>query len=149
MVYSILFLFLLQLSFSSLPTSFTSSARRPIHSPLSSPPLPSPDFMISYSMIGELPGHAGLWESAQETAHDLYVCKYCEGWVQKLSIYYRRDLQLSTWYMVSDDTISRMSSQTYHYSEARGLDVTPKTIEKFRSGGDEQTAHLLEDILKV
>lgn len=33
--------------------------------------------------------------------------------------------------------------------EGRGLDVTPKTIEKFRSGGDEQTAVLLEDILKV
>lgn len=33
--------------------------------------------------------------------------------------------------------------------EARGLDVTPKTIEKFRGGGDKQTADLLEEILVV
>jgi uncharacterized ferritin-like protein (DUF455 family) len=38
---------------------------------------------------------------------------------------------------------------TYSVAEARGLDVTPKTIEKFRSGGDVQTANLLEEILKV
>lgn len=35
------------------------------------------------------------------------------------------------------------------YVEARGLDVTPKTIEKFRSGGDNQTGDLLEVILEV
>eukprot|EP00026_Physarum_polycephalum_P010615 Phypoly_transcript_10783.p1 GENE.Phypoly_transcript_10783~~Phypoly_transcript_10783.p1 ORF type:complete len:282 (+),score=32.97 Phypoly_transcript_10783:36-848(+) len=66
------------------------------------------------SYYGELPAHAGLWESAMETAHDLYA-------------------RLAIEHMVH---------------EARGLDVTPKTIEKFRNGGDEQTATLLEDILK-
>jgi len=65
------------------------------------------------SYYGELPAHAGLWESAQETAHDLYA-------------------RLAIEHMVH---------------EARGLDVTPKTIEKFRSGGDKQTADLLDEIL--
>lgn len=31
--------------------------------------------------------------------------------------------------------------------EARGLDVLPTTISRFRAGGDEQTARLLEDII--
>ncbi|OEL38216.1 hypothetical protein BAE44_0000764 [Dichanthelium oligosanthes] len=31
--------------------------------------------------------------------------------------------------------------------EARGLDVVPTTISRFRAGGDEQTAKLLEDII--
>jgi len=65
------------------------------------------------SFYGELPGHDGLWKSAQETAHDLYT-------------------RLAIEHMVH---------------EARGLDVTPKTIEKFRSGGDAKTADLLEVIL--
>jgi len=66
------------------------------------------------SSYGDLPAHAGLWESAQQTAHDLYA-------------------RLAIEHMVH---------------EARGLDVTPGTIEKFRSGGDTQTADLLSIILK-
>jgi len=31
--------------------------------------------------------------------------------------------------------------------EARGLDVLPSTIEKFRKGGDDETACLLEDVI--
>jgi hypothetical protein len=31
--------------------------------------------------------------------------------------------------------------------EARGLDVLPSTVHKFRSNGDEQTASLLEDVI--
>lgn len=31
--------------------------------------------------------------------------------------------------------------------EARGLDVLPNTINKFRTGGDEETAKLLEDVI--
>jgi len=66
------------------------------------------------SFYGELPGHAGLWESAQQTAHDLLA-------------------RLAIEHMVH---------------EARGLDVTPKTIQKFKSGGDSKTADLLSAILK-
>lgn len=32
--------------------------------------------LILHTTTGELPGHGGLWESAQETAHDLYVNLY-------------------------------------------------------------------------
>jgi len=65
------------------------------------------------SHYGQLPAHAGLWESAQETAHDLFA-------------------RLAIEHMVH---------------EARGLDVTPKTIQKFKSGGDSGTGNLLEEIL--
>eukprot|EP01012_Entosiphon_sulcatum_P010555 TRINITY_DN16198_c0_g1_i4.p1 TRINITY_DN16198_c0_g1~~TRINITY_DN16198_c0_g1_i4.p1 ORF type:complete len:211 (-),score=34.35 TRINITY_DN16198_c0_g1_i4:24-656(-) len=61
------------------------------------------------SEYGAVPVHEGLWESAQETSHDLLA-------------------RLVIVHMVH---------------EARGLDVTPKTIEKMKSLGDAESAKLL------
>jgi uncharacterized ferritin-like protein (DUF455 family) len=65
------------------------------------------------SRYGALPAHDGLWQAAQETAHDPLA-------------------RLAVVPMVL---------------EARGLDITPATIERFRSVGDETTVHILTRIL--
>jgi uncharacterized ferritin-like protein (DUF455 family) len=62
---------------------------------------------------GDLPAHDGLWESAQNTMHDVAA-------------------RLAVVPMVL---------------EARGLDVTPMTIDRVRALGDERGARLLERIL--
>ena len=64
------------------------------------------------SGYGELPAHAGLWEAAEETAHDAMA-------------------RLAVVPMVL---------------EARGLDVTPETVARFRAGGDEASARILNRI---
>ncbi|MDQ1230105.1 ferritin-like domain-containing protein [Sphingomonas sp. SORGH_AS_0879] len=64
------------------------------------------------SGYGELPAHAGLWEAAEETAHDAMA-------------------RLAIVPMVL---------------EARGLDVTPETVARFRGGGDEASARILHRI---
>lgn len=63
---------------------------------------------------GDLPAHDGLWEAAENTAHDLRA-------------------RLAVVPLVL---------------EARGLDVTPIMIEKLRSVEDEESAHILEIILR-
>ena len=65
------------------------------------------------SHYGALPAHAGLWGSAEATAHDPLA-------------------RLAIVPMVL---------------EARGLDVTPATIERFRAAGDEPTARVLHRIM--
>ena len=65
------------------------------------------------SHYGALPAHAGLWQAAQETRHDVAA-------------------RLAVVPMVL---------------EARGLDVTPATLERVRSQGDENGARILERIL--
>ena len=65
------------------------------------------------SRYGELPAHAGLWEAAHATRHDVRA-------------------RLAVVPMVL---------------EARGLDVTPATIERVRSQGDAAGARILERIL--
>jgi uncharacterized ferritin-like protein (DUF455 family) len=65
------------------------------------------------SHYGALPAHDGLWQAAEETAHDALA-------------------RLAVVPMVL---------------EARGLDITPATIERFRSVGDEPTLRILERIL--
>ncbi len=65
------------------------------------------------SHYGALPAHAGLWEAAHATRHDVAA-------------------RLAVVPMVL---------------EARGLDVTPATLERVRAAGDEQGARLLERIL--
>lgn len=65
------------------------------------------------SHYGALPAHAGLWEAAQATRHDVAA-------------------RLAVVPMVL---------------EARGLDVTPMTLERVRSAGDEHGARILERIL--
>lgn len=65
------------------------------------------------SHYGALPAHAGLWEAAQETAHDVSA-------------------RLAIVPMVL---------------EARGLDVTPATLERVRSQGDENGVKILSRIL--
>ncbi len=65
------------------------------------------------SHYGALPAHAGLWETAEKTAHDVGA-------------------RLAVVPMVL---------------EARGLDVTPATIERIRAQGDERGAKILERIL--
>eukprot|EP01112_Ceratiomyxa_fruticulosa_P007602 TRINITY_DN1975_c0_g1_i14.p1 TRINITY_DN1975_c0_g1~~TRINITY_DN1975_c0_g1_i14.p1 ORF type:complete len:329 (-),score=52.61 TRINITY_DN1975_c0_g1_i14:4-990(-) len=65
------------------------------------------------SFYGAFPSHAGLWEDAQSTSHDLLARLAIENMVH----------------------------------EARGLDVTPKIITKYRSGGDLKTSDLLVQIL--
>lgn len=65
------------------------------------------------SHYGALPAHAGLWQAAQETRHDVAA-------------------RLAIVPMVL---------------EARGLDVTPATLERVRSQGDENGARILERIL--
>ena len=66
------------------------------------------------SHYGALPAHAGLWESAADTAHDAAA-------------------RLAVVPMVL---------------EARGLDVTPATIERFAVAGDEATTRILRRILE-
>ena len=65
------------------------------------------------SHYGALPAHAGLWETAERTAHDVSA-------------------RLAIVPMVL---------------EARGLDVTPATLERVRTAGDENGAKILERIL--
>ena len=65
------------------------------------------------SHYGALPAHAGLWSSAEATAHDVAA-------------------RLAIVPMVL---------------EARGLDVTPATLERVRRQGDEQGARILQRIL--
>ncbi len=65
------------------------------------------------SRYGALPAHAGLWEAAEATAHDVAA-------------------RLAVVPMVL---------------EARGLDVTPATIERVRAQGDDGGARLLQRIL--
>lgn len=62
---------------------------------------------------GALPAHAGLWEAAQETAHDVSA-------------------RLAIVPMVL---------------EARGLDVTPATLERVKALGDDNGAKILSRIL--
>lgn len=62
---------------------------------------------------GALPAHAGLWETAMETAGSLPARLAVEHAVH----------------------------------EARGLDVLPQTIARFRAGGDAESAQLLEDVI--
>lgn len=63
---------------------------------------------------GDFPAHNGLWEMAEETAHDVLV---------RMALVPR-------------------------VLEARGLDVTPGMMERLREAGDEETAALLEIILR-
>jgi uncharacterized ferritin-like protein (DUF455 family) len=65
------------------------------------------------SHYGALPAHAGLWEAAHATRHDVAA-------------------RLAVVPMVL---------------EARGLDVTPATLERVRAGGDEGGAKILARIL--
>lgn len=65
------------------------------------------------SRYGALPAHAGLWEAAEATAHDVAA-------------------RLAVVPMVL---------------EARGLDVTPATLERVRAQGDNHGARLLQRIL--
>ncbi|MXP47754.1 DUF455 family protein [Altererythrobacter luteolus] len=65
------------------------------------------------SRYGALPAHAGLWETAERTAHDVSA-------------------RLAIVPMVL---------------EARGLDVTPSTLERVRSQGDSGGAKILSRIL--
>ncbi len=65
------------------------------------------------SHYGALPAHAGLWETAERTSHDVAA-------------------RLAIVPMVL---------------EARGLDVTPATLERVRSQGDEDGAKILSRIL--
>jgi len=65
------------------------------------------------SHYGALPAHAGLWQAAHETRHDVAA-------------------RLAVVPMVL---------------EARGLDVTPATLERVRAQGDENGARILERIL--
>jgi uncharacterized ferritin-like protein (DUF455 family) len=63
---------------------------------------------------GALPAHDGLWEAAEETAHDALA-------------------RLAVVPMVL---------------EARGLDVTPATVERFEAAGDERSAAILGRIYR-
>lgn len=65
------------------------------------------------SFYGALPAHAGLWEAAEKTSHDVSA-------------------RLAIVPMVL---------------EARGLDVTPSTLARVRSQGDEHGAKILQRIL--
>jgi uncharacterized ferritin-like protein (DUF455 family) len=65
------------------------------------------------SFYGALPAHAGLWEAAHATRHDVVA-------------------RLAVVPMVL---------------EARGLDVTPATLERVRAGGDENGTKILTRIL--
>lgn len=65
------------------------------------------------SFYGALPAHDGLWQAAEETAHDPLA-------------------RLAVVPMVL---------------EARGLDITPATIDRFSSVGDEAMARILTRIL--
>jgi uncharacterized ferritin-like protein (DUF455 family) len=65
------------------------------------------------SHYGALPAHDGLWQAAEETAHDALA-------------------RLAVVPMVL---------------EARGLDITPATIERFQAVGDQPTARILNRIL--
>ncbi|MFM7349778.1 MAG: ferritin-like domain-containing protein [Erythrobacter sp.] len=65
------------------------------------------------SHYGALPAHAGLWEAAHATRHDVAA-------------------RLAVVPMVL---------------EARGLDVTPATLERVRAAGDEHGANILNRIL--
>ncbi|HEV2078274.1 MAG TPA: ferritin-like domain-containing protein, partial [Allosphingosinicella sp.] len=66
------------------------------------------------SGYGELPAHDGLWEAAEETAHDVLA-------------------RLAVVPMVL---------------EARGLDVTPATVERFEAAGERRSAAILTRIYR-
>ena len=66
------------------------------------------------SGYGALPAHDGLWEAAEETAHDVLA-------------------RLAVVPMVL---------------EARGLDVTPATIERFEAAGDHRSAAILNRVYR-
>jgi uncharacterized ferritin-like protein (DUF455 family) len=61
---------------------------------------------------GALPAHAGLWEAADATAHDV---------------------------------LARLAVVPMAL-EARGLDVTPMTVERFEAAGDHASARILQRI---
>src|SRR3546814_12421031 len=67
------------------------------------------------SYYGALPAHDGLWEAAQDTAHDVMA-------------------RLAIVPMVL---------------EARVLDITPQTIERFEQAGDFTSARMLQRIYRV
>ncbi|WP_070158216.1 ferritin-like domain-containing protein [Sphingobium phenoxybenzoativorans] len=66
------------------------------------------------SAYGDLPAHDGLWEAAEETAHDVMA-------------------RLAIVPMVL---------------EARALDITPATVERFSKAGDLNSARMLGRIMK-
>lgn len=65
------------------------------------------------SLYGAHPAHDGLWEAAEQTAHD---------------------------------PLARLAIVPM-LLEARGLDITPQTIERFEAAKDTKTAHILHRIL--
>src|SRR3546814_17802455 len=66
------------------------------------------------SYYGALPAHDGLWEAAQDTAHDVMA-------------------RLAIVPMVL---------------EARALDITPQTIERFEQAGDFTSARMLQRLYR-
>ncbi|RWW05787.1 hypothetical protein GW17_00030915 [Ensete ventricosum] len=78
------------------------------------------------SHYGALPAHDGLWDSALQTSKSLLARLAVEHCVHE----------------VGDSFFYGLNCLP-----ARGLDVLPTTISRFRNGGDEQTANLLETVV--
>lgn len=54
---------------------------------------------------------------------------------------------LVTWFLNVPFILGVKFMISYSSKQARGLDVLPTTISRFRSGGDNQTADLLENVI--
>ena len=103
------------------------------------------------SHYGALSAHDGLWESASHTSHR-YRWLY-GGVLFGGQIKHRRlctgPMRLKTTCLCVALIFSlpaRLAVESCTH-EARGLDVLPATIAKFRNNGDEPSAQLLEDIV--
>ncbi|MCO5571603.1 hypothetical protein L7F22_025349 [Adiantum nelumboides] len=90
------------------------------------------------SSYGALPAHDGLWESAEATSSDIAARLAIEHCVHEVSI-------LGP---VGVFTYSYRKVYVLHMlKQARGLDVLPTTISRFRKGGDNATADLLQSVV--
>ncbi|KAE8671848.1 dihydrolipoyllysine-residue acetyltransferase component 1 of pyruvate dehydrogenase complex [Hibiscus syriacus] len=84
------------------------------------------------SSYGMLPANDGLWDSSIATSKDLPERDFYAG------IYLHELLPITNAHI--EDCIMKIV-------QARGLDVLPTTISRFRNGGDNDTADLLERVV--
>ncbi|CAI7875000.1 unnamed protein product [Closterium sp. NIES-53] len=111
------------------------------------------------SRYGALPAHDGLWESAAATAGDLkarLAIEHCVHEVGGGGGPAGADRGRGYSHSSLPSLLRAPLLSTHHPPiplapapawQARGLDVVPQTIERFRAGGDSETAELLEQVV--
>ncbi|OMP06426.1 hypothetical protein COLO4_08134 [Corchorus olitorius] len=84
------------------------------------------------SFYGALPAHDGLWDSAIATSKDVLARLAVEHCVHEVH---------------NSPVLVVIKIALHYFANARGLDVLPTTISRFRNGGDDDTADLLETVV--